>query len=396
MTEAELILRKALVGSNLDSRQWNRVQAAIRNRAFFSSQVARLDILAALRDRAAEYAERGVDASEFRKLLRRDLEALRYAPKPGEENTIKDLFSKARLDAILETNAAQARGWIEHVDGMSAGAFAAFPAQEFVRVEQREKPRDDWPQRWRAAGGRFFDGRMVAMKDDPVWQNLGDAGPFGNPYPPFDWGSGMGVMDVSREEAVELGLVDADELRGKVEKIRQAPVPDFNEGLQATVPFNGENDPGWKSMKAAFGDQIVYKDGVVKWKGELLRDIARGEGTVRLGKSSAQLLSHFSGTDREHLENTSLTFTGDWVRQHAGKHVGANETNPQNEPLTPGDFELLPSIWRTPDGVEKGKYAGASILTLDTFDGCVLKLVIDHRSGAMPLSFWKMKNPGGA
>ena len=393
MTAAELILRKALVGSDLDSSQWTRIQAGLKNRAFFSSQVAEAGILAALRERAAEFAERGVDASEFRKLIRRDLEALKYQPKPGEENTIKDLFSKARLDAILETNEAQARGWIEHAQGMSAGAFAAFPAQEFTRVENRDKPRLDWPLRWARAGGRVFGGRMIALKDDQVWQNLGDAGPFGNPYPPFDWGSGMGVMDIDRDEAVQLGLIDDATLRGKVDGLRDKPIPDFNAGLQAAVPFKGGDDPEWQRFKDAFGDQVAYRDGSVVWKGEILQDVARGKGAARLGKSTWKLLAHFSGLDREHMENTSLTLTGDWVNQHAGKHIGENETDPRNIPLTPGDFELIPSLWRDPEHVARGKYAGSSVLRMETFDGGILNLVIDHRSGAMPLSFWKEKGP---
>ena len=377
MTAAELILQKALVGSNLDSRQWNGVQAAIRNRAFFSSQVAEVNILAALRERAAEFAERGVDSSEFRKMLRRDLEALRYAPKPGEENTIKDLFSKARLDAILQTNEAQARGWIEHAQGMSAGAFAAFPAKEFMRVEQREKPRDNWPQRWRAAGGRVFDGRMVAMKDDPVWQNLGDAGPFGNPYPPFDWGSGMGVMDIDRDEAVELGLVDADELRGKVEKIRQTPIPDFNEGLQATVPME-DGSPEAARLKDIFGDQVRFDGNVMHWRGELINDVIDGKvGKAKLGR----------GYDGRNLSISHTIF-----EEHLHKHFGEEEHDRRNMPLERGDFELLPAMWRKPDNVTKER--NRDHLEFGTFDGGILNLIVDTVKGIV--GFWKAKNPGGA
>ncbi len=58
-------------------------------------------------------------------------------------------------------------------------------------------------------------GRMVARKDSPIWQALGDgAGGFddtlGTPYPPFAFGSGMGVEDVDRDTAMSLGLIDRD------------------------------------------------------------------------------------------------------------------------------------------------------------------------------------------
>ena len=80
MNAAELILKKALVASNLDSKEWNQVQAAFRNRAFFSSQVAQANVVQAMRQRVAEYAERGVDISEARKQMRADLDALHYNP----------------------------------------------------------------------------------------------------------------------------------------------------------------------------------------------------------------------------------------------------------------------------------------------------------------------------
>ena len=377
MTAAELILRKALVGSDLDSSQWTRIQAGLKNRAFFSSQVAEAGILAALREREAEFAERGVDASEFRKLIRRDLEALKYQPKPGEENTIKDLFSKARLDAILETNEAQARGWIEHAQGMSAGAFAAFPAQEFTRVENRDKPRLDWPLRWARAGGRVFGGRMIALKDDQVWQNLGDAGPFGNPYPPFDWGSGMGVMDIDRDEAVQLGLIDDATLRGKVDGLRDKPIPDFNAGLQAAVPME-DGSPEAARLKDIFGDQVRFDGNVAHWQGELIGDVL--DGSVR----SAKLGRGYDGRN--------LSISHNIFAQHISKHFGENEKDPRNMPLSRGDFELLPAMWRDPDDVARER--NRDHLTFETFDGGILNLIVDAVKGIV--GFWKMKNPKGA
>lgn len=390
MTASELILQKALVGSDLDSSQWNQIQAGLRNRAFFSSRVAEVNILDEMRKKVAEYSRGGTDLSKIRMELRQSLTEAGYQPKPGEEGTIHDLFSQARLDVIIKTNVAQARGYMQYAEGMSPGAFAAFPAQEFTRVAHRRNARQDWPQRWAKAGGKIYGGRMIALKDDPVWVNLSV---FGNPFPPFDWGSGMGVMDVDRKTAIELGLIDDAALREKTAEMRKKPLPDFNENMRAAVPFKGNNDPEWQRFKEAFGDQVAYKDGAVVWKGEILQDIARGEGSARLGKSTGKLLSHFSGLDREHMENTSLTLTGDWVRQHAGKHIGENEKDPRNIPLMPGDFELVPSLWRNPDSVLRGKYAGSSVLQMETLDGGILNLVIDHRSGAMPLSFWKEKGP---
>lgn len=407
MTAAEIILRKALVGSKLDSSQWNMVQAGLRNRAFFSSQVAELNILAALRERASEFAERGVDASEFRKQLRKDLESMHYEPKKDEKNTIKDLFSKARLDAILETNEAQARGWIEHAQGMSAGAFAAFPAQEFLRIENREKPRQDWPQRWAMAGGRIFGGRKIALKDDPVWQNLGDAGPFGNPYPPFDWGSGMGVLDVDRSEAVQLGLIDDATLRGKVEELRDAPIPDFNANLEVSDPTGNI----YGRLKKAFQDQVRRVGDKIMWRQEVLREtLFTDDFTIRLGEPlETGLISKLAAQKplagfADALRGKPLTVDQTWrdaKRADGSTHLShffPEKGPPDNIPLTVGDMELLPSIWRNPDRVKKLRRDIFEV-QLDAIDGSTLVAqirVLSNKGGFSPQLWTLYKKIAGS
>ena len=106
-----------------------------------------------------------------------------------------------------------------------------FPALELHRVYDREVPRgfkvgkggaiipdpdNDWPSRWEAAGGELVDGRMVALKSDPIWQALGDGeggytDTLGNPFAPFAFNSGYFCDEITREEAVELGLIGEDE-----------------------------------------------------------------------------------------------------------------------------------------------------------------------------------------
>ncbi|MBQ3806609.1 MAG: hypothetical protein II840_01490, partial [Kiritimatiellae bacterium] len=340
MTEAELILQKALVGSNLDSSQWNQIQAGFRNRAFFSSRVAEVNILAAMRERVAKYAEGETDLSKIRMIIRDDLRRANYAPEPGQENTIHDLFSQARLDVIIKTNVAQARGYMQYIEDTSPGAFAAFPAQEFTRIRHSNKPRKDWPQRWAKAGGKVYGGKMIALKDDPVWERLSV---FGNPFPPFDWGSGMGVMDVDRKTAIQLGLVSDEELRGKTAALREKPVPDFNANLQATVPVpNLRHDSlcGQVLIKN-FGDQVAIENSVVSWQGNLIQDVIAGR------RKKAQLGVGYNGRP--------LPLSHNFFREHLSKHFGDNETNPQSIPLTTGDYELLPAVWRKPDRVTKSR-----------------------------------------
>lgn len=374
MTASELILKKALVASDLDSSQWNQIQAGFRNRAFFLSRVAEVNIVSAMRGRVADYVKSGVDISEARKLMRRDLEQLKYSPNPGEEDTVKDLFSKARLDVILKTNEAQARGYIEHLGRMKPGAFAAFPAQEFLRVEARKAQRQDWPARWRKAGGKIYGDRMIALKDDPVWVNLSV---FGNPFPPFDWGSGMGVRGVDRDEAEKLGLITREELKKKVEDLRKNPAPDFNGNLQATVPNLRSDSLCGKILKKNFGDQVKIENSVVSWEGNLVQDLVAGR------RKKVNLGTGYNGE--------SVSLSRQFFVEHGSKHLDPSEPY---EHLEKQDFELVPWIWRKPDRVLPTRDPNRKQLELDTFDGWTLLMIVDGRNGIK--SIQKRKSPGGS
>ncbi len=396
MTEAELILQKALVGSGLDSSQWDQIQAGFRNRAFFSSRVAEVNILAAMRDKVREYAEGETDLSKIRMMIRDDLRRANYTPEPGQENTIHDLFSQARLDMIVKTNVAQARGYMQYAEGMSPGAFAAFPAQEFTRIRHSRKPRQDWPQRWAKAGGKVYGGKMIALKDDPVWERLSV---FGNPFPPFDWGSGMGVLDVDRKTAIQLGLVSDEELRGKTAALREKPVPDFNANLQASVPNLRSDSLCGKILKRAFGDQVVIENSVVHWQGNLIRDVLAGSiNKARLGMTTPEALKKMPGKlpqeDIDAFKSMNPSFNRTTFRQHAAKHYGGNEKRLKtNIPLEDADYDLMPAVWHNPDTIYPGDDHGA-IFEMQTFDGNYLQLAVNAIKGFS--SYYKTKIPLGA
>lgn len=370
MTEAELILQKALVGSKLDSSQWNQIQAGFRNRAFFSSRIANVNILAAMRDKVREYSEGETDISKIRMKIREDLQTLKYDPQ-GDRGTIHDLFSQARLDVIIKTNVAQARGYMQYAEGMSPGAFAAFPAQEFTRIAHRRNQRQDWPQRWAKAGGKTYGGRMIALKDDPVWERLSV---FGNPFPPFDWGSGMGVLDVDRKTAIQLGLISDEELRGKTAALREKPLPDFNRDMQATVPNLRSDSLCGKILKREFGDQVAIENSVVHWQGNLIKDVIAGK------RKKAQLGVGYNGRP--------LPLSHNFFKEHLSKHYGANETNPQSIPLRDSDYELIPAMWHKPDKVSKS--GNRDHLEFETFDGGILHLFVSDIKGIR--SFYKTKS----
>ena len=272
MTAAEKILKKALIGSSLNSREWNLVQAGLRDRAFISSQVESMRILHAARRMVADRAGGQLSASEIRRDLRKVISSTGYRPPEGKEGTLQDLYSKRRLDTIIRTNVEQARGYVRHLDGMKPGAFAAFPGQELIRVRERKEKRD-WATRWKNAGGRFYNGRMIALRDDPIWERISV---FGNPFPPFDWGSGMGVRAVSRRDSIALGVVTDNEVRDKVQELKAEKPVSMNENLAVSVTPEEESE-----LRQAFGDQIAIENGEARWRDGLVSRLKPDE-TVRL------------------------------------------------------------------------------------------------------------------
>ena len=272
MTAAEKILKKALVGSSLNSREWNLVQAGLRDRAFISSQVESMRILHAARRMVADSEDAQLSASEIRRDLRKVISSTGYRPPEGKEGTLQDLYSKRRLDTIIKTNVEQARGYVRHLDGMKPGAFAAFPGQELIRVRERKEKRD-WATRWKNAGGQFYNGRMIALRDDPIWERISV---FGNPFPPFDWGSGMGVRAVSRRDSIALGVVTDNEVRDKVQELKAEKPVSMNENLAVSVTPEEESE-----LRQAFGDQIAIENGEARWRDGLVSGLKPDE-TVRL------------------------------------------------------------------------------------------------------------------
>lgn len=374
MSPADIILRKALVSSGLNTAGWSTIQVGLRDRAFFSSQVTEAKILHAMRQNVAELVAGGKSPSEVRRDLRAYLGSIGY--DAGENRgTIKDLTTKARLDVMMKTNADQAKGYASHLRATTTGAILAFPAYELVRVQQRKLPRN-WDARWmNAAKAVGFDGvsrdlsRKIALKTSPIWAQLSR---FGNPFPPFDFNSGMGVRDVPKSVCREIGLL------GPNEQPEIPQPPDFNGNLTAQVPMRND-DPEAIRLKEIFGDQIRFDGNTVHWQGELIQDVLSGKvkkTTLGIGYNGKKLsLSH------------------NFFKEHLAKHVGENETRKDNIPLARGDYDLIPSMWRNPDRVTKG-HSGRDVLELDTIDGGTLRLAVDPDSGIR--SFYKMKNPKGA
>ncbi len=269
ITASESILRKAVVASGLDSSQWNGVQAAFKNRAFFSSRCVYLRSLSVLQRKSAAIADGTLSRSELRRDVREILGREGYSAPEGKAGTLQDMTSKRRLDLIIDTNVRQARGFVRTLQATMPGALAAFPCQELYRQRQRQVPRN-WPQRWAAAGGRVYGGgRMIAPTSDPIWTRISA---FGNPFPPFDFNSGMNVKPVSRREALRLGAITESEAKSQVESAREHQ-GETVKAYRTNIATEIEPDQA-DSFREAFGDQIVIEGNQAKWRDYSIEELA--------------------------------------------------------------------------------------------------------------------------
>lgn len=203
---ADYVDRKVSVPSELRTREWRPVAAQLRERAFFMASVADAQTLDRFRSAVRAVADGELSAGQARNKLRQFLRDSGYRAEAGLEGTIKDLSTARRMRAALDTNVSLAAGWARRQRALDDPAH---PGWELVRAGQARQPRD-WDSRWRAAAaavgwdGVARGGVKVALVGSPIWEELSA---FGNPYPPFDWGSHMRTRAVDAATCERLGLM---------------------------------------------------------------------------------------------------------------------------------------------------------------------------------------------
>ena len=226
---------------------------------------------------------------------------------------------------------------------------------------------------------------------------------FGEPFPPFDWGSGMGVMDVSRKEAIALGLITEEELQAKREELREAEknktLPSMNGNLQAEIPF--KNDNAWQLVKKALGDQVQVdkQTGTVKFFSEIFKEnFDKGNFTFRLGESTKQLINKLpSSVPADSIRGKSLVVTQSYLNKKRGDGIDHRDhyttmlDHPEDIPLETRDIELLPSMWRNPSRVYDSH--GRLVLELDALDGSIYRAVVDIKKDPNLKTFYRTLEP---
>jgi len=247
----------------LRSDEWEDAPQELRDRAFWTANFAQADVLQLMHDQigkglslASEQMAGGsrlVNRSTFIRTMKDALQKSGYLPEPGDEGTIKDHSSRGRLGLIWDINTQMAHEYGDWKVGQDPAILDAFPAQELYREQSRHVPRR-WRAIWGSHRGAEYRGRMIARKNDPIWMAISR---FGNPYPPFDYNSGMGIRDVSRRDAEALGVIKPGE------KITPA-----HKGFNDTLSLSASHlTPALiDRLKAQFGDQLVFQNNRATWK----------------------------------------------------------------------------------------------------------------------------------
>jgi len=376
MTAAEKHMSRNLVTLGLSSSEIDGIRAAFKDRAFFSARCQSVRHLQTAQGKIADWissakTERGTFATRA-DAVQAIMDSARREGIATGTGKLSDPGSEARAKVIVDTNAGLAAGYVDWLDANSEGARRAFPAFELIRVTEPGKPenRRDWFARWREAGGITYQGRMIALKEDDIWVSLSR---FGVPYPPFDYNSGMGVDDVPFDECVALGLI-TDDWNPKADAVEN-----FNATLEAQMDFEGEDDPYYQFMKDAFGDQIKYDGGKVKWQADIIQDMIANPATAptatRLGKPTAQCL-RVAKESNITLPNSQLTMTRSNIEHARKRHIGTAETHADGIPLIERDLELIPHVWRFPDRVYAN--GGVTFIDMDSVDGSIYRIVVKH------------------
>ena len=239
-TDAMRNLRgRAVFETDMSSAELRGLSQELRSRIVFSARVTNAEFLQEVKSVVDDILSGKINQATGRLRLLRKLTALGYDPAvgfpgdmaaipPAERGSLQDLSSQRRLDLLIETNVRMAQNYGRMIAGNQEYELREYPAWELVRMFWREIERGSpesktagWPQRWRDAGESVawegaLETPMIARKDSPIWQALGDgAGGYIdtllNPFPPFAFRSGMGWRAVPRAECIKLGLVTHDE-----------------------------------------------------------------------------------------------------------------------------------------------------------------------------------------
>lgn len=203
-----------LLPTALDSAGIAGLAQQVRDSNLFSARTLERQILDGYKAKLGERLAGNLSQAEVRLFIKQLWHGLGYSPAPEDKDTVKDLASDERINLVTQFQTTSARAYGQQLKTAEPGFLDAWPASELVRFQSRHEPRD-WAVIWESGCVQAGDdtalsafkrtGRMVALQNSGVWLAISD---FGRPWAPFKFGSGMGRRNVSRRDAMELGLID--------------------------------------------------------------------------------------------------------------------------------------------------------------------------------------------
>lgn len=357
----ERLKGKIPVGSPLATAGWVEVPLDMRERALFTARLENVTTLQTIQEKLVNAASLGESAPGKIPMDRArfvsDMRAI--LGKPENNKSLTDLASSRRLKLIYDFQMKEAHAYGRWKQGQDADMLDLFPALELVRIGARKDQRP-WGQIWGDKGGQLYGGRMIAPVNDPIWTAISK---FGKPWPPFDFGSGMGLRKVGRAEAERLGVIQPGEKPAPEDKA-------FNDELSAST--KGLDAEKVESLKEAFGDQIIAepKTGRVAWVGagkvleKAFQEVTAGTvpNDVNLGRSApyirdlaaaakatsqpkgAPAFPGLTGAEKIHVTGTQLVH----IQQ---RHGVDGEKDKSHLPVTPDLLRLAVEALTRPDEV---------------------------------------------
>lgn len=228
----KIVRDKIATGTDLSSQEiaasWTKEARAL---SLFSARTTCAEYLDEARQPLLDFIAGKINEAQCRQRMQAELEKFGYTPEggfpdqpnavpPATAGSLRDLSSDRRVKLVIETISRLAANTAFMTAGQDPDALYDYPCWELVRVYLREHPRGEsespidlgWPERWARAGGELAgpDNRMIARKDDEIWQNLGDSGIFpdgtDSDAPPYAFNSGYGIVEVPRSECADLGI----------------------------------------------------------------------------------------------------------------------------------------------------------------------------------------------
>ena len=278
-------LAKQVMPTDMSSAEIEKLAKEIRDRSFFSARTTYADYLTeaqklmrqlvaphtivdpdTLAIRAAKPGET-VNAALVRTKMQQFLDALGFEPEKGEEGGLKDLSSDQRVNLIIDMQTKMSNGYARWRAHQDPDIMEAAPADEMFRAVDTKEHRD-WMERWNDARDVLGedtsateaddpeDGPFIALKNDPIWEEISVV--TGDPWPPFDYNSGMSVRHADTDEAEALGVLD-----------HEAPKPqqrDFNDSVEVNAPDDMDPDT-LDALMDSLGARAELVDGKIKLKG---------------------------------------------------------------------------------------------------------------------------------